>query len=94
MRARARPTRRDAIHEGAGLGLAVASQQLEHWKAQIRQGTYVPDADQTRFDALATLLIDEYQANGRKSVGRAEAAVDHLKRCPAPATATGRQRHH
>jgi hypothetical protein len=58
---------------------AVASQQLEQWKAQIRQGTYVPDADQTRFDDLATLLIDEYQANGRKSVGRAEAAVDHLK---------------
>src|SRR6266404_741497 len=32
---------------------AVASQQLEQWKAQIRQGTYVPDADQTRFDNLA-----------------------------------------
>ncbi len=30
---------------------AVASKQLEQWKAQIRQGTYVPDADQTRFEA-------------------------------------------
>jgi integrase len=58
---------------------AGASKQLEHWKAQIRQGTYVPDADQTRFDDLATLLIDEYRANARKSLGRAEAAVDHLK---------------
>ena len=58
---------------------AVASKQLEQWKAQIRQGTYVPDADQTRFDDLATLLLDEYRANGRKSLGRAEAAVDHLK---------------
>ncbi len=58
---------------------AVASQQLEQWKAQIRQGTYVPDADQTRFDDLATLLLDEYRANGRKSLGRAAAAVDHLK---------------
>jgi len=58
---------------------AVASQQLEHWKAQIRQGTYVPDADQTRFEDLATLLIEEYRANGRKSLDRVKAAVDHLK---------------
>jgi hypothetical protein len=58
---------------------AVTSHQLEQWKAQIRQGTYVPDADQTRFDDLATLLLDEYRANGRKSLGRAAAAVDHLK---------------
>ena len=39
----------------------------------------MPDADQTRFDDLATLLLDEYRANGRKSLGRAAAAVDHLK---------------
>jgi len=58
---------------------AVASKQLEHWKAQIRQGTYVPDADQTRFEELATLLLDEYRANGRKSLDRVKAAVDHLK---------------
>ena len=58
---------------------AVANKQLEHWKAQIRQGTYVPDADQTRFDDLATLLLDEYRANARKSLDRVEDAVDHLK---------------
>jgi hypothetical protein len=58
---------------------AVASRQLGQWKAQLRQGTYVPAADQTRFDDLATLLIDEYRANARKSLGRAEAGVDHLK---------------
>ena len=58
---------------------AVASKQLEHWKAQLRQGTYVPDADQTRFEDLATLLLDEYCANGRKSLDRVKAAVDHLK---------------
>ncbi len=57
---------------------AVARKQLEQWKAQIRQGTYVPDAEQTRFDDLATLLIDEYRANARKSLDRVEAAVDHL----------------
>ncbi|HEX6031862.1 MAG TPA: site-specific integrase [Tepidiformaceae bacterium] len=43
------------------------------------QGTYVPDADQTRFDDLASLLLDEYRANGRKSLDRVKAAVDHLK---------------
>ncbi len=43
------------------------------------QGTYVPDADQTCFDDLASLLLDEYRANGRKSLDRVKAAVDHLK---------------
>jgi integrase len=57
---------------------ALASKQLEQWKALIRQGTYVPDADQTRFDDVATLLIDEYRANDRKSLDRVEAALDHL----------------
>jgi integrase len=58
---------------------AVANKQLEQWKAQLRQGTYVPDANQTRFDDLATLLIDEYRANSRKSLGRVEDAVSHLE---------------
>lgn len=58
---------------------AAASKQLEHWKAQLRQGTYVPDADQTRFEDLATLLLDEYRANGRKSLDRVKAAVEHLQ---------------
>src|SRR5258707_10933282 len=58
---------------------AVANKKLEQWKAEVRQGIYVPDADQTRFDDLASLLLDEYRANGRKSLGRAAAAVDHLK---------------
>src|SRR3979411_909815 len=57
---------------------AAASQQLEQWKVQIRQGTYVPDADQTRFDDLAALLIDEYRANGRKSLGRDGGGVFQL----------------
>lgn len=58
---------------------AQASQQLELWKAQIRQGTYMPAADQTRFDDLAILLLDEYRANARKSLDRAEDAVSHLE---------------
>jgi hypothetical protein len=39
----------------------------------------VPDADQTRFDDLATLLIDEYRANARKSFDRVEDAASHLE---------------
>ncbi|MGH7484050.1 MAG: tyrosine-type recombinase/integrase [bacterium] len=58
---------------------AVANKRLEQWKAAVRQGVYVPDADQTRFDDLATLLLDEYRANGRKSLDRVEDAVNHLK---------------
>ncbi len=58
---------------------AMANKQLEHWKAQVRQGVYVPDADQTRFDDLASLLLDEYRANGRKSLDRMEDAVNHLR---------------
>jgi len=58
---------------------AVANKQLEQWKAHVRQGIYVPDADQTRFEDLATLLLDEYRANGRKSLDRVEDAVTHLR---------------
>ena len=58
---------------------AAASRQLELWKAQVHQGTYVPDADETRFEDLTSLLLDEYRANGRKSIDRMEDAVGHLK---------------
>src|SRR5713101_4763742 len=58
---------------------AVANKQLEQWKAHVRQGIYVPDADQTRFEDLATLLLNEYRANARKSLDRVEDAVDHLR---------------
>ena len=73
---------------------AVANKRLEQWKAALRQGTYVPDADQTRFDDLAALLLDEYRANGRKSLDRVEDAVDHLRAffmgCRAQAISTER----
>jgi integrase len=73
---------------------AVANKKLEQWKAHIRQGIYVPDADQTRFDDLAALLLDEYRANARKSLDRVQGAVDHLgeffKGCRARAISTER----
>ena len=73
---------------------AVANKKLEQWKAQVRQGIYVPDADQTRFEDLAALLINEYRANARKSLDRVEDAVGHLaaffKGCRAQAISTDR----
>ncbi len=72
----------------------VANKKLEQWKAEVRQGIYVPDADQTRFDDLASLLLDEYRANGRKSFDRMEDAVNHLREffsgCRAQAISTER----
>jgi|SRR5215510_10069041 len=58
---------------------AVANKRLEAWKAAIQQGMYVPDAEQTRFDDLVALLLDDYRANGRKSLDRVEDAIDHLR---------------
>ncbi len=58
---------------------SVAAKQLEKWKAEVLQGTYVPDADKTTFDDLATLLTNEYKANGRRSTDRVEDAIGHLR---------------
>ena len=73
---------------------AVANKKLEQWKAEVRQGIYVPDADQTRFGDLASLLLDEYRANRRKSLDRMEDAVNHLSEffagCRAQAISTER----
>src|SRR5260370_17214063 len=58
---------------------AAASKQLELWKAQVHQGTYVPDADETRFEDLTSLLLDQYRANRRQSIHRIAHAVVHLQ---------------
>ena len=85
---------------------AVASKQLEQWKALIRQGTYAPDVDQTRFDELATLLIDEYRARAGRGrdqppegvllgmAGAGDFDGSDSRVCPAPATAAGGQRYY
>src|SRR5262249_61149374 len=47
-----------------------------------------------RFDDLANLLLDEYRANGRKSLDRMEDALNHLREffagCRAQAISTER----
>jgi hypothetical protein len=72
-----------------------ANKRLEAWKKQLAAGTWTPDADKTTFDTLSTLLLNEYRANGRRSTGRVEDAVDHLREfftkfCPAYSITTDR----
>jgi integrase len=38
-----------------------------------------PDVNRTRFQELAQILVDDYQANGRRSLERIEGAIKHLK---------------
>jgi integrase len=56
-----------------------AVKALEKLKAEVLAGDYVPDADKTTFEDLATLLTDEYKANRRRSANRMEDAVNHLR---------------
>jgi len=56
-----------------------AVQALNKWRTEVLAGDYVPNADKTTFKDLATLLTDEYKANGRKSAKRMEDAVNHLR---------------
>jgi integrase len=72
-----------------------ATKKLEAWKREVAGGNYVPDANKTTFGTLATLLLDEYRANGRRSADRAEDAVAHLRGfftdfCPARSITTDR----
>ena len=56
-----------------------ALKELDKWKAEVLQGTYVPGADKTTFDDCATLVTNEYKANARRSADRVEDAIDHLR---------------
>jgi site-specific recombinase XerD len=38
-----------------------------------------PDVSRTRFDDLANILLDNYEANGRRSIRRVRAALGHLR---------------
>lgn len=38
-----------------------------------------PDAERTTFENLATMLVDDYRANGRASLPRAQQAIAHLR---------------
>jgi integrase len=56
-----------------------AERFLAKWKAEIQGGTWAPDVDKTSFEALATMLADDYHANHWRSWDRVEDAVAHLR---------------
>jgi integrase len=47
----------------------------EHGKGQ----PLVPDADRTTFEQLVTMLIDNYKANGRRSLDKLNSRFNHLR---------------
>jgi integrase len=57
---------------------ATARRELRAKQEASAQGLYVHGADRTTFEDLARLLLNEYRANGRRSLDRAEDAVGHL----------------
>jgi integrase len=59
---------------------ADAVKLLRRRLSEIGAGRLVgPDAERTTFDDLATMLLDDYRLNGRRSVARAKTALDHLR---------------
>jgi hypothetical protein len=53
---------------------------LRHRLEAAAQGKPVgPNADNTSFEDLAEILINDYQVNGRRSVERVEDAIKHLR---------------
>jgi integrase len=52
----------------------------ERLKAAAQGNPVSPKAGKRTFEDLAKILLDDYRANGRRSVGRVEDAVGHLRR--------------
>jgi integrase len=52
---------------------------LAKWRAEVIGGTWLPDADKTTFAELAQMLLDDYRANGRRSLNRVEGSLAHLR---------------
>jgi integrase len=56
--------------------------------AEMGRGRLVgPDVERTTLDDLATMVRDDYRANGRRSLDRMEDAIGHLRRVFGPARA-------
>ena len=66
--------------------LRKAERCLARWKAEVYGGTWVPNVDKTTFESLATMLLDDYRANGR-SLNRPEDAIAHLRGVFGPSRA-------
>jgi hypothetical protein len=58
----------------------VASKLLKNRLAAAAQGKPVgPNVDRTTFEDLAHMLVEDYQANGRRSLERIQGAIRHLR---------------
>jgi hypothetical protein len=59
---------------------AVAVKLLKKRLGAAAEGRPVgPDIEKTTFEDLARILLDNYRANGRRSLSRVEDAVEHLR---------------
>src|SRR5881396_1727595 len=59
---------------------SAAVRLLRRRQGEMGQGNLAgPAVERTRFEDLAAMLIDDYKVNGRKSLDRAERAVEHLR---------------
>jgi len=57
-----------------------AARLLKKRLGEIGQGRLIgPDVERTTFENLATMLLDDYRINGRRSIESAERAVSHLR---------------
>lgn len=58
----------------------VARQLLKQRLGDVAAGTFIgPQRDRTTFDDLAQMVIDDYKANGKRSLDRIEDAINHLR---------------
>jgi len=59
---------------------ADAVRLLKRKLGEIGQGRLIsPDVERTTFDDLADMLLTDYRVNGKRSLGRIEDAVEHLR---------------
>ena len=58
----------------------VARQLLKQRLGDVAAGTFIgPQRDRTTFEDLAQMVIDDYKANGKRSLDRIEDAINHLR---------------
>jgi hypothetical protein len=58
----------------------VARQLLKQHLGDVAAGTFIgPQRDRTTFEDLAQMVVDDYKANGKRSLDRIEDAINHLR---------------
>src|SRR5690349_15980136 len=73
---RGRKVRRTSGSEKQSVAVKFLRKQLE----AVTAGRHELDSDRFTFEDLATLLVNDYQANGRRSLDRAKRSVAHLRK--------------